>query len=224
MLFLLLIACAADPTRATADHTPDAPVDSTPEASDPADPTDPATDPPQAPEDEPAEDPVEEPIEEPVEEPPVDACAGDPTGVEIGECPPDFQLPDASGASWSLRAQAGSVIVLDFSAMWCPHCRNLAPELEALNDEYAADGLVVATVIHEDPQSNPPDAADLRAWTQAYAISHAVLGDDGAVEAIFGGFYQPNVLVIDRDHLVTYRGTGGGQADEIRDAIEAALR
>lgn len=42
----------------------------------------------------------------------------DPTGLEIGDCAPDFTLPDANGTPFTLSAQRGKVALVDISAVW----------------------------------------------------------------------------------------------------------
>lgn len=41
-----------------------------------------------------------------------------PTGLSVGECAPDFTLPDSTGAAFSLHAQRGKVALVDISAIW----------------------------------------------------------------------------------------------------------
>ena len=183
----------------------------------------------------PGADPVVEPSEDTVPPTPdadsaADApgatapCADRAVGTGIGGCAPDFTLLDADGAPWTLYEHAGDVILVDFSAMWCPHCRNLADDLQALHEAHAAEGLTVVTVLHEDLASQPPDADDLRQWSAAFGLTHAVLTDpDAVVEGDWGGFYQPNVVVVGRDLVVDWRSTGGAATSGLADAVRAAL-
>jgi peroxiredoxin len=254
LTMLLLLACArtdpegADPVRVPADAPSE--VAEEPRADEPVLPQDPADDPeePGPAEPDPTEpDPTEpdpaggstdtDPADtDPADPPaPTDADPSDPpdplvpcdgwtVGTAIGECTPDFSLLDADGVAWRLYDHAGDVIVVDFSAMWCPHCVNLADDLEALHVELAAQGLTVVTVLHEDLSSQPPDAADLRQWSSTLGLTHAVLADPGAiVEATWGGYYQPNVVVIGRDGVVDWRSTGGAATAGLEEAVRAAL-
>jgi cytochrome c biogenesis protein CcmG, thiol:disulfide interchange protein DsbE len=43
---------------------------------------------------------------------------------------PDFQLPDATGRTVSLRGQLGHPVLLNFWATWCPPCVEEVPSLE----------------------------------------------------------------------------------------------
>ena len=142
---------------------------------------------------------------------------------------PDFdqEAPDVCPVFIGLVQQVldvarslGDIIVLDFSTMWCPHCRGLADDLEGLHTELGDQGVTVITVLHQDNRSEPPDAADLQSWIDAYGITHLVLADPGErVEADFGGTYQPNGLVIDPTMHVTWRATGSDVARGLREAV-----
>ena len=39
-------------------------------------------------------------------------------GVTVGDCAPDFTLPDQFGADFTLSDQRGSVALVDISAIW----------------------------------------------------------------------------------------------------------
>jgi peroxiredoxin len=47
-----------------------------------------------------------------------------------GHDAPDFQLPDASGRTVSLREQRGHPVMLNFWATWCPPCVDEIPSIE----------------------------------------------------------------------------------------------
>ncbi len=49
----------------------------------------------------------------------VEPCGdGAEVGLEVGQCAPDFTLPDQSGASFSLSSLRGKVALVDISAVW----------------------------------------------------------------------------------------------------------
>lgn len=43
---------------------------------------------------------------------------GSPVGFDVGDCAPDFTLPDRTGAMVSLSDQRGKVALVDISAVW----------------------------------------------------------------------------------------------------------
>lgn len=62
----------------------------------------------------------------------------------------DFTLKDASGKKWTMAELRGKVVLLNFWATWCPPCRVELPNLDAIADHYASQGLVVLAVTDED--------------------------------------------------------------------------
>lgn len=59
---------------------------------------------------------------------------------------PDFQLLTVDGEELQLSALRGQPVVINFWASWCPPCRAEMPALEQLQQQYAANGLVVLGV------------------------------------------------------------------------------
>ena len=48
-----------------------------------------------------------------------EVCGPDaPRGLEIGDCAPEFSLPDASGTRVALSSLRGRVALVDISAVW----------------------------------------------------------------------------------------------------------
>lgn len=43
---------------------------------------------------------------------------GAPTGLDVGQCAPDFTLPDATGGSYTLSDHRGMLVLVDMSAVW----------------------------------------------------------------------------------------------------------
>ena len=71
------------------------------------------------------------------------AHAGDNTA-------PHFTLRDLDGKTFKLAELRGKPIVLDFWATWCGPCRASMPHLSALQERYAAQGLVVLGLSLDD--------------------------------------------------------------------------
>lgn len=51
--------------------------------------------------------------------------------VKIGDMAPDFSLPMTDGSTFSLSAQRGKVVMLQFTASWCGICRKEMPYIES---------------------------------------------------------------------------------------------
>ncbi len=39
-------------------------------------------------------------------------------GLAVGDCAPDFTLPDAQGVPWTLSDHRGDVVVVEISGFW----------------------------------------------------------------------------------------------------------
>lgn len=59
---------------------------------------------------------------------------------------PDFSLAGFSGDELRLSDYRGQVVLINFWASWCPPCRDEAPDLQALYQEYRDRGFVVLGV------------------------------------------------------------------------------
>lgn len=151
-------------------------------------------------------------------------CDGMPTGVGVGECAPDFALRDVNNTIRRLSEFRGQVVFLDFSAMWCPFCRNLANDTPSILDPYAFDGVEMITVLYENQSSSDPTQADLANWASAYNVDHPLLRDvNSNVRDVWGGFGQPQLAIIDRDGRVTWRNSGYPGASTVRSQIGNAV-
>jgi thiol-disulfide isomerase/thioredoxin len=58
----------------------------------------------------------------------------------------EFTIPLLDGASFSLSAQRGKVVLIDFWDVQCPPCRKEMPNLKKLHREFAEKGLVIVGI------------------------------------------------------------------------------
>jgi thiol-disulfide isomerase/thioredoxin len=148
-----------------------------------------------------------------------------PEGFDVGEVVPDLRLPDQHGDVVSLWQFYGDLIVLDVSTIWCGPCQELAAGTEATAQAHAAEGLAYITVLQQDLEGDPPDAADLNLWVTEFGITAPVLGDDQDPPATAGAVVNgqfPAVLLVDRELRVLERVNPADEAT-LEAAVEAAL-
>jgi cytochrome c biogenesis protein CcmG, thiol:disulfide interchange protein DsbE len=132
---------------------------------------------------------------------------------------PDFELPSVDGdATISLEGFRGRVVILNFWASWCGPCRTEAPHLQAIQDEFAADGVQVLGVDHDD------DRAAARAHQEEFGLTFPSVYDPaGELAFDYELFGVPTTFLIDRDGTVVYRFTGAVDADELESALSDLL-
>lgn len=80
------------------------------------------------------------------------APSGDPPVVD--KPAPDFALCDRTGAfAMKLSDMRGKVVWLNFWATWCVPCKRELPDIQALYDEFRADGLEVLVINYRESES-----------------------------------------------------------------------
>jgi peroxiredoxin len=100
------------------------------------------------------------------------------------------------GAKYSLAAQRGNVVVMNFWASWCPPCRLESPALEDTYQATKADGVTFLGVNSRDEQD------DAKSFEAAKRITYPSLFDpNGRVALDFADVPPtalPCTLIIDR--------------------------
>jgi cytochrome c biogenesis protein CcmG/thiol:disulfide interchange protein DsbE len=122
---------------------------------------------------------------------------------------PEFTLTTFAGDEFDLEAARGDVIVLNFWGSWCAPCRDEAPELQAIHEQYADRGVQVIGVTYldkpedslafidelgltytnaPDPRSQVADAYHIQGAPETFVI-------DQSGNVADGGFFMGPVTV-----------------------------
>jgi cytochrome c biogenesis protein CcmG/thiol:disulfide interchange protein DsbE len=140
------------------------------------------------------------------------ACGGasGPGGSEPKLAPPlTLELVDGSG-TFSLEAQRGKVVLVDFWATWCAPCISELPHLQELSESYDPEEFAMVGIILESG-----DQEEILDFIQERSITYPnLLGVDGSKES-FGPFLGfPTKYLIDKEGYVVkrYMGVVGDQA------------
>ena len=107
---------------------------------------------------------------------------------------PDFSLTTLDGKPFHLSDEKGKVIVINFWASWCEPCRQEAPALESLWQQYQNQNVVFLGITYAD------DPKDSEAFMQQFGMTYPV-ADDGHAD-VSKGLYRiqgvPETFVIDK--------------------------
>lgn len=119
----------------------------------------------------------------------------------IGEPAIPFGGTDSSGNDVDLGDYAGDVVVVDFWATWCPPCVAKIPELIALQEEFAGQGVQILGV------SGDRTIEDLRRFEEERGINFpTIYGGAHDILTAYGIRAFPTVVIIDREGNVVTRG------------------
>jgi thiol-disulfide isomerase/thioredoxin len=115
---------------------------------------------------------------------------------------PELQLTTLDGASLTLSALRGKVVLIDFWATWCGPCRDEAPKLVELQREYGPRGVQLVGISMDD------DAEKVKAFYREWHMNYPVALGEAAVGERFGG-----VLGLPAKFLVDKQGRLLGRLD-----------
>lgn len=115
---------------------------------------------------------------------------------------PDFTATSLTGAAIKLSSYHGKTVVLNFWGSWCPPCRDEAPTLAVLAEQYGKQGVAF---LGDDVGDTPANAL---AFTRSIGIGYPSINDPGY--AVVQKFSQvapvsdtPTTVVIDKTgHVV----------------------
>lgn len=108
------------------------------------------------------------------------------------------------GPAQDLSALRGRVVMLEFWAIWCPHCRASLPKTEKLQERFGSRGLVVIGVSRE---RTGYEAEKIRKFVESRPMGFATgIDDGGRTSDAYGVENIPCAVVIDRQGRVRWHG------------------
>lgn len=140
---------------------------------------------------------------------------------------PDFTLTTLDGAQINLASLKGRVVVVNFWASWCAPCREEAPVLERVWQQYKDKDVVIVGVAYTDTEKNA------RAYLQEFGNTYPNGLDIGTkISELYNIQGVPETFVIDRQGNVArffkvpfvedeQHNLDGGK--QLTDAIDAVL-
>lgn len=147
---------------------------------------------------------------------------GEASAPQTGFIAPDFTLKTPQGESYSLSRLRGQAVLVNIWATWCPPCRAEMPAIQALYEEYRAQGLEVLG-INSTVQDSPLEIAPFIA---EYGLTFPILLDEtGEVTRAYGIRSLPSSFFIDRQGRIKMVVIGGPMSETLlRTRIEEILK
>ncbi len=132
--------------------------------------------------------------------------------------PAEFVLATLDGGSVRLSDSRGEFLLVDFWASWCPPCRQEAPVLERVWQEYRQRNVGFLGIAVWDSEE------EMRRFVERYGISYAVgLDANGVVAVDFGLTGIPEKYLIGPDGTVRRRFIGPMTEEALRAALDTLL-
>lgn len=137
-----------------------------------------------------------------------------PSKPQVNDSALDFTAKDQNNNDVSLSDYYGNVILFNFSADSCRPCRDEAPHLEVLYNEYKSRGFQVITLLISGSPSY---------WASQYGLTFPVLDDSRrTIWNLYGEGSIPLNIIVDRNRVIRYKKAGYYES-EIRAIIEQYL-
>jgi cytochrome c biogenesis protein CcmG/thiol:disulfide interchange protein DsbE len=133
---------------------------------------------------------------------------------------PDFDLPlIGQEGNFVLSQQRGQVVVINFWGSWCGPCRDEAPMLQRLYEEYQSQGVLFVGIAVKDIESDSIE------YIEEFGITYANVMDIGArMEEEYRTQGVPETFVVGKDGHITEFFFAQPRESDLRAAIEAALQ
>lgn len=123
--------------------------------------------------------------------------------LKVGTQAPNFELPTPEGKKVQLSDFKGKYVLIDFWASWCPDCRRISPNVEAIAKEYQGKDLTVVAVSFD---------IDKEAWVKyinrngtpvnEVHVSELKKMKESAVAKAYGVQWIPSLYLLDKDGKV----------------------
>lgn len=145
-----------------------------------------------------------------------------PTGrsgiTRVGNPAPDFSMTLLNGGEFRLEDHAGSPIVINFWASWCPPCRDESPGFERVWRKYRDSGVQFVGVDIQDTQE------DAARYVEEFGLTFPNGHDpDGKITVEYGVIGLPVTFFVGVNGIVEGRWVGAVPEDKLEDWTRALI-
>lgn len=132
---------------------------------------------------------------------------------------PDFYLELFDGSDFKLSDYKGTVVLVNFWGSWCGPCRQEAPELQALYEDYKDDGFLIIGV--DMLESSRQKALD---FVDEFGITYPNGEDIGEIVSnMYNVQGAPETFLVNKEGNIHEFVYGIVQYDKLSDTIETLL-
>ena len=146
----------------------------------------------------------------------VEACAAT---IGVGRPAKDFEISLLDGSSFSLSAQKGKVVLIDFWDVQCGPCRKEMPNLKEIHRDFHARGLEIIGISLDTDKKLLDDY--LKGASLPWKIACSYDGWSDSTARLYRISATPSTWLIDRRGVVRYYDVRGA---ELRRAVEELTR
>jgi peroxiredoxin len=146
------------------------------------------------------------------------AGGGGGTGTAaVGHLAPNWSEATSTGTKLSMDSLRGKPVYLNFFATWCPPCNQEAPDVNALQKQFAARGLQVVGIDELE------DAKKAAQFVRKYALVYPAVVDNGTLQSAYNVNGLPVHVFIDRSGVIRKIVQGEMSKKQIAAAIQSIL-
>ena len=153
--------------------------------------------------------------------------------LSVGTPAPDFDLATSSGQHYKLSDLRGHPALLEFFAIWCPHCQNEAPILNQVDSAFAPSGEHTLSILASPYGKNYDtsggidrrlaDPTDLSWFQTTFNVQHPMLIDPKfATVNAYGANSYPTIYVLDSNGVIRFAQSGDVAYQDLADALNKA--
>ena len=155
--------------------------------------------------------------------------------LSVGTKAPNFTLKTVDGKSYSLSSLKGKPVLLEFFAVWCPHCQRESTVINQLDTNLGPKGLQTLAVL-ASPYGRNYDTSggndlsivtkgDVQWFEKTFAVQHPTLIDPTfATVNTYNATSYPTLYVVDRQGVIRYANSGEQPYANLAAPINAALK
>jgi cytochrome c biogenesis protein CcmG/thiol:disulfide interchange protein DsbE len=141
--------------------------------------------------------------------------------TDVGDPMPPYTAKYLDGKPLNLATEKGSVIFLNVWATWCGPCRFETPELQTLQNQYAAKGLKVIGVSVDEGETSA-----VKTFVAEQKITYPIAVDpEGRIANLLQTTVLPTSLLLDRNGKIVWRQIGAIMPNDskLKAAVEKAV-